>query len=57
MAVFARVNVGGNAPYSASSIPVAGEVVSITLSMITIAALATCLSKTVAPNLGVGRLS
>ena len=57
MAVFARLNVGGNAPYSATSIPVAGEVVSITLSMITIAALATCLSKTVAPNLGVGRLS
>ena len=57
MAVFARVNVGANAPYPASSIPVAGEVISIILSMITIAALATCLSKTVAPNLGVGRLS
>ncbi|XTI95342.1 hypothetical protein V2W45_1016071 [Cenococcum geophilum] len=45
MAVFARLNVGGNAPYSASPIPVAGEVISITLSMITIAALATCLTR------------
>ena len=57
MAVFARLNVGGNAPYSATSIPVAGEVISIILSMITIAALATCLSKTAAPNLVIGRLS
>lgn len=45
MAVFARVNVGGNAPYPASPIPVAGEAISITLSMITIAALATCLTR------------
>ncbi|OCL06506.1 hypothetical protein AOQ84DRAFT_75607 [Glonium stellatum] len=47
MAASGPVNVGRNAPYSVSSTPVVGQVISIILSMITIAALAVCLTRRV----------
>lgn len=45
MASSLRITVARDAPYTPSPVPVVGQVISIALSMITIAALATCLTR------------